>query len=113
MARVVISDIQTTTTISEIKPTITAENISNGTSTVSNIALGLMMSAATISPLVTVSDLTPISSGIVSVDYAKVVTVTDILPFRLTITNIGIEGYRQDNPPGIGVQVIGFSNYIL
>jgi hypothetical protein len=31
----------------------------------------------------------------------------------LTITNIGIEGYGQSNPPGIGVQVIGFSNYIL
>jgi len=113
MARVVISEIQGNTVISEIKPTITAQNVSQGTSTVSNIALGLMMSAATISPLVTVSDLAPTSNGVTLVDYAKTVTLTDILPFRLTITNIGIEGYRQDNPPGIGVQVIGFSNYIL
>jgi hypothetical protein len=113
MARVVISEIQGNTVISEIKPTITAQNVSQGTSTVSNIALGLMMSAATISPLVTVSDLAPTSSGVISVDYAKTITLTDILPFRLRITNIGIEGYRQDNPPGIGVQVIGFSNYIL
>jgi hypothetical protein len=113
MARVVISEIQGNTVISEIKPTITAQNVSQGTSTVSNIALGLMMSAATISPLITVSDLAPTSSGVISVDYAKTVTLTDILPFRISITNIGIEGYRQNNPPGIGVQVIGFSNYIL
>lgn len=113
MATVIISDIQSNKIISDIKPTITAEDISKGTSTVSNIALGLLVSAATISPLVTVSDLAPISNAVISVDYAKVVTATDILPFRLTITNIGIEGYSPTNPPGIGVQVIGFSNYIL
>ena len=113
MATVVISDIQTNKVITDIKPAVTAENISQGISTASNIALGLIISAVTISPLVTVSDLAPISNGVISVDYAKVVTPTDILPFRLTITNIGIEGYAQNNPPGIGVQVIGFSNYIL
>jgi hypothetical protein len=113
MATVVISEIQTATIISDIKPTVTAENISKGTSTASNIALGLLVSAAAITPLVTVSDLAPVSNSVISVDYAKVVTPTDILPFRLTITNIGIEGYAQNNPPGIGVQVIGFSNYIL
>jgi hypothetical protein len=77
------------------------------------IALGVLVSAATISPLIQIEDLKPVSNGIVSVGYPKVVTPSDILPFRLTITNIGIEGYRENNPPGIGIQVIGFSNYIL
>lgn len=113
MATINITSIDRSQTISDIKPTITAENISKGSAIASNIALGLIISAAAISPLVTVSDIAPTSAGVVSVSYAKIVTPTDILPFRLTITNIGIEGYRQDNPPGIGVQVIGFSNYIL
>ena len=113
MATVIISDIQTTKIISDIKPTITAENIPKGTSVASNIALGLLVSAAAISPLVTISDLAPTSNAVVLVNYAKVVTPTSILPFMLTITNIGIEGASQTNPPGIGVQVIGFSNYIL
>ena len=113
MAKTNINNIGRSQTISDIKPTITAENISKGTSTASNIALGLLISATTISPLITVSDIKPTSNAVILVDYPKVVTLTDILPFRLRITNIGIEGYRPDNPPGIGVQIIGFSNYIL
>ena len=113
MATVIISDIQTKKTISDIKPRITAGNISSGTSLPSNIALGLVFSAAALSPLVTISDISLKSNAVVSVSYAKIVTPADILPFRLTITNIGIEGVSQTNPPGIGVQVIGFSNYIL
>jgi hypothetical protein len=77
------------------------------------IALAVLTSATTISPLIQIEDIKPTSNGVVSVNYAKVVRPTDILPFRLTITNIGIEGYRENNPPGIGIQVIGFSNYIL
>ncbi len=77
------------------------------------IALAVLVSAATISPVIQIEDLSPVSSGVVSVGYPKIVTPADILPFKLTITNIGIEGYGQSNPPGIGVQVIGFSNYIL
>jgi len=42
-----------------------------------------------------------------------VVKVQHTLPFRIKFTSIGIEGYSADNPPGIGVQVIGFNNYIL
>jgi hypothetical protein len=72
------------------------------------IALAVLVSAATISPGIQIEDLSPVSVG-----YPKIVTPADILPFKLTITNIGIEGYGQSNPPGIGVQVIGFSNYIL
>lgn len=77
------------------------------------IALAVLASATTISPLIQIEDAKPVADGVVLVNYAKVVRPTDILPFRLTITNIGIEGYRENNPPGIGVQVIGFSNYIL
>ena len=113
MATTVISDIQTKKTISDIKPRITAGNITNGTSLASNIALGLVVSAAALSPIITISDIAPESNSIRLVSYAKIVTPADILPFRLTITNIGIEGVSQTNPPGIGVQVIGFSNYIL
>ena len=47
------------------------------------------------------------------VNYAKVITPASVLPFRLTLTNVGIEGYNPANPPGIGIQIIGFSNYIL
>ena len=53
------------------------------------------------------------SSGIKTVDYSKKVSINEILPFRLKITNIGIEGINPLNPPGLGMQVIGFSNYIL
>ena len=77
------------------------------------VALAVLVSATTISSLVQVTDLKPIPSGIESANYPKVILPTSILPFRLTITNIGIEGYRENNPPGIGIQVIGFSNYIL
>jgi hypothetical protein len=77
------------------------------------IALGVLISAATISPLVQIEDIKPESSNVVLVDYARTVRVVDNLPFRLTITNIGIEGYRENNPPGIGIQIIGFSNYII
>jgi hypothetical protein len=43
----------------------------------------------------------------------RVVRINDILPFRVRFTTIGVEGYGQNNVPGIGIQVIGFSNYIL
>jgi hypothetical protein len=43
----------------------------------------------------------------------RTVKVNDVLPFRVKFTNIGIEGYSATNPAGIGVAVIGFSNYIL
>ena len=40
-------------------------------------------------------------------------TVNSVLPFRVRFTTIGIEGYSSSNPPGIGLQVIGFSNWII
>jgi len=47
------------------------------------------------------------------VNPTRVVRINDILPFRVKFTTIGVEGYGANNVPGIGVQVIGFSNYIL
>lgn len=43
----------------------------------------------------------------------KVVLVKETIPFRVKFINIGIEGYGPNNVPGIGIQVIGYSNYIL
>jgi hypothetical protein len=113
MATVNISNIEPSKTISDINHSSTLQNISKGTSISSNIALCVLMSAVAISPAISVLDLTHNSNSIVATNYPEVVTITHNLPFRISITNIGIEGYRQDNPPGIGVQVIGFSNYIL
>lgn len=56
-----------------------------------------------------------------SVDYpitqityaAPVAVASSILPFRVRFTTIGIEGYSSNNPPGIGIQVIGYSNWII
>ena len=41
------------------------------------------------------------------------VKINEVLPFRIRFTTIGIEGYSSTNPPGIGLQVIGVSNWIL
>jgi hypothetical protein len=48
------------------------------------------------------------------IKYASYVTTAQsVLPFRVRFTNIGIEGYSSSNPPGIGLQVIGISNWII
>ena len=41
------------------------------------------------------------------------VKINEVLPFRIRFTTIGIETYSSNNPPGIGLQIIGISNYIL
>jgi hypothetical protein len=43
----------------------------------------------------------------------RTVLINQTIPFRVRFTNIGIEGYGPNNVPGIGIQVIGYSNYIL
>ena len=48
------------------------------------------------------------------ITYSSPVTIVEpILPFRVRFTTIGIEGFSSSNPPGIGIQVIGFSNWII
>ena len=111
MATTNITNIGRSQTISDIKPTITAENISSHSSIISTIAFLVTAAAIAISP--TIEDISGSVGSLVTADYPKITTVTEVLPFRLTITNIGIEGYSASNPPGIGVQIIGFSNYIL
>jgi len=111
MATTNISNIGRSQTISDIKPTITAEHISTHSSLISTIAFLVTAAAIVISP--TIQDISGSVGSLVTADYPKTITVTEVLPFRLSITNIGIEGYSSSNPPGIGIQVIGFSNYIL
>ena len=111
MATTNITNIGRSQTVSDIKPTITAERIPGHSSIISNIAF--LVTAATIVVSPTIQNISGSIGSLVTADYPKTTTVTEILPFRLTITNIGIEGYRPNNPPGIGVQIIGFSNYIL
>ena len=45
----------------------------------------------------------------------KAVSISEMLPFKVRFTNIGIEDlvYGPGNPPPIGIAVIGFNNYIL
>ena len=113
MATTTISNISNTVSLQDIKPTKTLSNIKPFNSTASNVALGAVLAIATLTNTVAVYDLKAIPSNFQNVNYAKVITPTSVLPFRLTLTNIGIEGYDPANPPGIGIQIIGFSNYIL
>jgi hypothetical protein len=46
------------------------------------------------------------------VDYPKVI-LKEILPFRVKFTAIQIQAIGLGNTPGIPLQVIGYSNYIL
>ena len=111
MATTNITNIGRSQTISDIKPTTTVEYIPGHSSLISNIAF--LVTAATIVISPTIQNISGSVGSLVTADYPKTTTVTEILPFRLTITNIGIVGYSASNPPGIGIQVIGFSNYIL
>jgi len=43
----------------------------------------------------------------------KGVTINELLPFRIRITDIDIVGFSQNNAPPIPLQIIGISNYIL
>lgn len=45
--------------------------------------------------------------------YPKVIRINETIPFRVSFTNIMVPGYGPNNIPGIGIQVIGYSNYIL
>ena len=99
--------------VEDIEPTKTLSNIKPFNSTLSNIALGTIFAVTALTNPVVVSDLNRTVSSFEKVNYANVITPTSVLPFRLTLTNVGIEGYNPANPPGIGIQIIGFSNYIL
>jgi len=58
---------------------------------------------------------------IFSIDYAEVqiqdftrkTVITEVLPFRVKFSAIQIQAIGLGNTPGIPLQVIGYSNYIL
>jgi hypothetical protein len=43
----------------------------------------------------------------------RLIKINETIPFRVRFTTITVPGYSSSNVPGIGIQVIGFSNYIL
>lgn len=46
-------------------------------------------------------------------DHSPKTQVSEVLPFRVRFTNVGIQGYGPGNPAPIGIAVIGLNNYIL
>jgi hypothetical protein len=46
-------------------------------------------------------------------DFTRSVVLKDVLPFRVKFTAIQIQAIGLGNTPGIPLQVIGYSNYIL
>jgi len=55
----------------------------------------------------------PINYSIIKIkDKNRQTVVSEVLPFRVKFIPIQIESLIG-NPPGIGLQVIGYSNYIL
>ena len=46
-------------------------------------------------------------------DAKYTVKINEVLPFRIRITNIGIDGYGSANIPPIGIAIVGINNYIL
>jgi hypothetical protein len=66
-------------------------------------------------------DKSGITKKVESKDYSRfkivpsrqIVRINETLPFKIRLTNIIVPGYGPSNIPGIGIQVIGYSNYIL
>jgi hypothetical protein len=42
-----------------------------------------------------------------------VLSFSGVLPFRVQFTTIGVKGYDANNPPPVGIAIIGVNNYIL
>jgi hypothetical protein len=43
----------------------------------------------------------------------RTVKINEVLPFRIRFTEVRVPGYGPSNIPGIGLQIIEYSNYIL
>jgi len=72
-----------------------------------------LVGLATLNPI---GEITNLDSRYVEVEIAqapKKVLVNEHLPFKLRISNVVLDGYTRKNPAGIGVAIIGHSNYIL
>jgi hypothetical protein len=102
------------TTISDYKRSSKLEDIKPYKQKISNKSSGTLEVISNLSPTsLVVLDIKPKSLKFKTINYSKKVNPKNILPFKLRITNIGIDGVDPGNPPGIGIQIIGFSNYIL
>jgi hypothetical protein len=42
-----------------------------------------------------------------------VTEITEMLPFRIRFTSVQVAGYDPNNPPPVGIAIIGVNNYIL
>lgn len=81
--------------------------------TVATIAPVVIAGLVNLNP---VADLTLNNSNNVAFEIVSVprkVLANESLPFRLRISNIGLDGYTRQNTAPIGVAIIGYSNYIL
>lgn len=55
-----------------------------------------------------------VNHPVTQINYSAPLTMVEsVLPFRVRFSTIIIEGYSSSNPPGIGIQIIGFSNWII
>ena len=43
----------------------------------------------------------------------RTVKINEVLPFRIRFTEVRVPGFNINNIPGIGLQIIEYSNYIL
>jgi hypothetical protein len=48
-----------------------------------------------------------------NVKYVSRIDVVEHLPFRVRFSGIGLDTYERGNPAGVGIAIIGYSNYIL
>lgn len=80
---------------------------------VTTITSAALVGLATLNPI---GEITNLDSRYVEVEVAQVprkVLINEHLPFKLRISNVVLDGYTRKNPAGIGVAIIGHSNYIL
>jgi hypothetical protein len=70
---------------------------------------------STINPIAEVSNnFPPVGyKNIYGVNFVSRIDVVEHLPFKIRMSAIGLEGYDRGNPAGIGIAIIGYSNYIL
>jgi hypothetical protein len=45
--------------------------------------------------------------------YPETIRINEVLPFRISFTNIMVPGYSSTDIPPIGIAIVGFNNYIL
>lgn len=45
--------------------------------------------------------------------YPQTIRINEVLPFRISFTNIMVPSYSSTDIPPIGIAIVGFNNYIL